>query len=261
MVALAELQIKDRLREVNADHVAVIASTIEAVGLQHPIIVTREGVGFRLVAGAHRVEAFKLLGHDHIPAQVVAVQAGDLDAFLEMEIVENVARHDLTALDRAIHLGNLEDIAKRRGLKGGRGGDRKSLNVRDNDQVKSFHFDDDQAARMQVSRRTIQSYLAIYRGLTAASQQRLKGSAFADNFVELRTLASLPEADQPAIVELLCAETPQVFSVKAAMARHFSNVDITKPDEISFARFVKLWTAASIQARKQIALYVKAQKV
>ena len=75
-----------------------LASSIEAVGLLNPVTVTRGSV---LVAGAHRIEAYKLLGLDDIPATIVDLD--EVDAELA-EIDENLIRNDGTELEQCTSL-------------------------------------------------------------------------------------------------------------------------------------------------------------
>ncbi len=78
--------------------VKALASSIEDVGLLNPITVRKDGDGYRLVAGYHRLEACKAIGWLEIDATVVDLN--DLEAELA-EIDENLVRHDLTVIDRA----------------------------------------------------------------------------------------------------------------------------------------------------------------
>lgn len=94
------------LRPVMAEHVLAMAETICAVGLLHPVVVDRER---RLLAGRHRVEAFRLLALDdesqriacalaHAGLEPAAAQGGpqrakDLVARTRALEVEGFRRH------------------------------------------------------------------------------------------------------------------------------------------------------------------------
>ena len=74
-----------------------IAESIETLGrLLNPITVNTD---LRLIAGANRLEAYKLLGRECIPAIVLSID--DVDAELA-ELDENLMRDELTAYQHAL---------------------------------------------------------------------------------------------------------------------------------------------------------------
>ena len=95
---LSKIIINARFRSVNKEKVSEIASSVQDVGLIYPIIVTDENV---LVAGNHRIEAFKELKLTTIPA--VFVNGKNKIELLKMELYENLARNELTFLERGLH--------------------------------------------------------------------------------------------------------------------------------------------------------------
>ena len=74
-----------------------LAASIRRHGVLQPIVVSRHGDGFELVAGHHRVLAARLAGRTTIPA-VVRDDVGDR---LELALVENIQRTDLNAIETA----------------------------------------------------------------------------------------------------------------------------------------------------------------
>ncbi len=103
-ITLDVIDVGERLRTVNTHHVEALAAAIAARGLLSPIEVTPSYIRghYILLAGAHRLAAKKLLGHATIEAFVREVE-NPLERKL-IEIEENLIRHDLTALDRAVFL-------------------------------------------------------------------------------------------------------------------------------------------------------------
>ena len=86
-------------RKVSEERVKELAGSIEEIGLLQPIILVDEAVDkARLVAGLHRLNAFKMLERERIPA--VRRNIGDLDVELA-EIDENLIREDLSPSERA----------------------------------------------------------------------------------------------------------------------------------------------------------------
>jgi ParB/RepB/Spo0J family partition protein len=97
-------------RKVDAETVAALMDSIGLVGLQHPISVFRLGgmvPGYRLVAGAHRLEACKKLGHRKILARVVSTADAQL-----VKPAENLHRADLRLLDKYDEILNYEEGRK-----------------------------------------------------------------------------------------------------------------------------------------------------
>lgn len=94
-----------RAREIDRKAVEALAASIKEVGLLSAITVrkvqkSRNGIfcdAFEVIAGMHRVKAFRWLQKTHIPA--VVIEADDLHAEL-MLIDENLRRNDLTPAER-----------------------------------------------------------------------------------------------------------------------------------------------------------------
>ena len=61
VVLLEEIDIGDSHRPYDAEAVSRLAKSIKDIGLQYPISVTANAGRFRLVAGRHRLEAFRFL--------------------------------------------------------------------------------------------------------------------------------------------------------------------------------------------------------
>lgn len=97
-----DIVVKERLRGVDSEKVERLKESILRIGLIHPITVS----GGVLVAGLHRLTAFRELGLEEIDCHLV-----DDDELLsrEIEIDENLHRNELTVLER----GKMEAIKKR----------------------------------------------------------------------------------------------------------------------------------------------------
>lgn len=74
-----------------------LADSIRQHGLLQPIVVSRAGGDYELVAGQRRVLAARMAGRSTIPA-VIREEVGDR---LELALVENLQRADLNALETA----------------------------------------------------------------------------------------------------------------------------------------------------------------
>ena len=74
-----------------------LAASIRQHGVLQPIVVSREGDAYELVAGHRRVLAARLAGRTTIPAVV----RDDVEDRLELALVENLQRTDLNAIETA----------------------------------------------------------------------------------------------------------------------------------------------------------------
>ena len=74
-----------------------LIASIKKIGVLQPVLVARTDGGYRLLAGARRVQAARDAGLADVPALIIPPdRAGDLDVFIE----ENLTRTDLTEFDR-----------------------------------------------------------------------------------------------------------------------------------------------------------------
>lgn len=211
---------EDRGRDLEPAWAEALAALIREQGLLHPIIVRPTGAfrSYRLVAGLHRLRAFELNGAEVIPAYLSAA-ASDDDARLE-EVMENLGRYDLIALDRCHHLFELKQIHERKYPQASRGGDknvkkglkatkRQSLPfgeaVEDDpaDAGQVFGFSEFVAEKVGLSARSIRLAVAIWTGLDPAVRRRLHGTALAGKQTELKALSEAPAALQGRVLDLL----------------------------------------------------------
>jgi len=131
MVRLDDIEVApDRMRALRAKKVDEIAESIARGGLLQPIVIRPRrqrkdsGKSYRLVAGWHRWEAVRQLGHDRIAATIL--DGLDADAALLAEIDENLIRADLTPAGRASHVGRRKELYEKLHPEAKHGGDRKS---------------------------------------------------------------------------------------------------------------------------------------
>lgn len=188
------IEMGERARPLNAEHVGRLAASIREIGLQTPITVmcVPDGADTRviLVAGLHRLEALRSLGEEATDCFVID---DDKDAADLWEIDENFARAELTDAQRADHHVRREAILVRRGDVAGHGGDRKSN--RQNGGLKSYT---DQAAEtLGHSKRTVERDLSRGKNIAPEVLAEVSGTAL-DKGVVLDELARTPKDDQRA---------------------------------------------------------------
>lgn len=109
LVEVARLEPNDQQprRLFDEAGIAELAQSIRASGILQPILVTRDGDHFRILAGERRLRAAKLAGLEKVPV-VVRERLEDGDRLL-LALVENVQRRDLTALEEAEAYRHLKD--------------------------------------------------------------------------------------------------------------------------------------------------------
>lgn len=107
-------------REFDNAALSELTASVKQHGVLQPIIVVRAGNGYRVVAGERRWRAAKAARLKHMPAIVRSLQ--ELEQ-IEMALIENIQRVDLSPLEQAMsvyrlqqqfNLG-LEEIAKKLG--------------------------------------------------------------------------------------------------------------------------------------------------
>ncbi|UCG55670.1 MAG: ParB/RepB/Spo0J family partition protein [Phycisphaerales bacterium] len=82
----------------NEEELAELTESIKANGIIQPIVVRRAGSGYQLIAGERRFRAARLASLATVPALVR--EASD-EQLLELALVENIHRVDLSPIERA----------------------------------------------------------------------------------------------------------------------------------------------------------------
>ncbi len=88
---------------------AELTASIEASGLLQPIVVRPRNGAYELIAGERRWRAVQRLGWRTIPA---VVKNADDQTLLTLALIENLQRHDLSAIDEALGYQRLMDEFK-----------------------------------------------------------------------------------------------------------------------------------------------------
>lgn len=88
---------------------AELAASIEASGLLQPVVVRPKNGAYELIAGERRWRAVQRLGWKTVPAVIKDV---DNQTLLTLALIENLQRHDLSAIDEALGYQRLMDEFK-----------------------------------------------------------------------------------------------------------------------------------------------------
>ena len=95
-LALAEILVRENVRDLDDAHVDNLAQSIALRGLLVPLIVRPTDAGYELVAGYHRLAACRKLDLPDVPVVVREKEGSSADA-----AAENVTRKQLTPLEEA----------------------------------------------------------------------------------------------------------------------------------------------------------------
>lgn len=243
---LASIEVgTDRARALDPAWVEGLAGMIREQGLLQPIVVRPQGDGWRLIAGHHRLEAGRQLGHDTIAVRVV--EADSDDAARLAEVMENLGRHELIALDRCLHLFELKQVWERMYPQATHGGDRKSIKrptwPLDPDAPEVFGFSEAVADKIGLSARSIRRAVKIWSSLYPTVRARLRSTKLAEKQTELKALSELGIAKQIGVLELIEDEQhPDIQNVAEALA-HLDSGITPDPVERRFAAVSKTISA------------------
>lgn len=255
MATFKKILIKDihfpaRLRNVENDHVLVISSSITQHGLMNPITVRKTPNGeapYTLVAGAHRLTAVTMLDATTIDCMVV--QADALDAQL-MEVLENLARNELSKLDRAIFVQTYRDIWEQKygEIKRGNPDLPNCANIAQLiEDGAGESFSEHVADKLGLSRRSIENANYIAKNLPTDLREQLRGTPEADNQAFLLKVAKLDpfKREKAAIAHREAGgDTKQMF----LLLDGGKELELT-PQQKLYSRLVDSWGRADINVQ------------
>lgn len=258
-VPIADIDVRDRLRPVDAVWASALGKIMAAEGQRTAIEVCRlpGKRAFLLVAGAHRLEGGRLEGWPAIDAIVVGNDA--IERRLR-EVTENLWRKDLSALDRPAFVAELVRLKKiAGGIDPEADGRSTSVNVRWSKRLKDEARDTTEiisvvygwaaevAKQLDLSERTIRLDLEIYRGLLPEIADQVRSTPIAKNMAQLRTLAKLAPADQRAAMTMIVDGAAKTPGEAAAM---LSQKAVPTADEKAWSAFFGGWNRMSAARRK-----------
>ena len=111
-VVIDQISIGLNRRPLKDEKVAELMESIQANGLLNPITLDQK---LNLIAGLHRLTAYKLLGFDNIECKIITYK--DAEQARLAEIDENLIRSELDALERAELWLERDQILERLGLR------------------------------------------------------------------------------------------------------------------------------------------------
>lgn len=253
-LSVTDIDAGDRLRPVDEDYAAMIGASMAQIGQRAPIEVLpqRPDGKYPLIAGAHRVHGAILAGLTTISAVVRDV---DPDTASLIEIDENLMRHDLNPLDRAMFLAQRKDIYERQYPK------TKAGAARWKGQTEKFFalipsFSAATAEKLGLSERSIEMMVKRARFIAPAVLGRIKGTWIARVASHLDAIAKLGAEEQMAVVEQLLDHDVASVAEALRIVRQVppKRVDVVEGD---LQRLQKLWNKSDITAKAQFLAWAR----
>lgn len=255
---LAEIEKGDRLRLVDEDWAQGLADSILETELLNPIQLLRVGDRYQLVAGAHRLRAFEILGRTDIPAMIYEPETSKPELELRLaEIEENLRRRELSVLDRAASIAERQRVLK--DLHGETRGRKKP-------QVGVFSLNEQIREKLNLGKGTVDRAIGIFKHLTGATRSRIAHTWMADHQVQLVALAnatkSLPLAEaeetQARVLDLMFCDPPKARSVREAIAIIEKRVIPEKDTrEAAEQKIIKIWADLDAAGRRHVLLHLQ----
>lgn len=211
-VSIKNIIVKEDRRDVDQEKVEELAESIKEVGLINPITLTED---YTLIAGAHRLEACKLLGYTEIEANVLSID--NLRAELA-EIDENLIRSELHYIDRGRQLARRKEVYEKlypetkAGVAGGKASAAKRTNA-DSAVVEKPSFVEDTSKKINRSTRTIHEDLQIVNNIKPIIQDLIKAKDIPKK--DALKLARMDEREQEKIAEKI--ESGEAKNVRGAI--------------------------------------------
>ncbi|PHQ99522.1 MAG: hypothetical protein COB39_03455 [Marinosulfonomonas sp.] len=200
MIEISSILIEGRSRDVDEGWAQALAAMFKASEMLNPITIWQSADGPFLVAGAHRLAAHVINGETHIAASWSKAETV-ADAKV-LEIMENIGRHELTALDRAQHLFDLKQAYEAKYPETKKGGDKQTEQGREklNGIVP---FSTDTAEKTGLSDSSITKAVAMWTGLAPGAISIIKGTWLADHQAGLMAMAKEKPTVQAKALEMM----------------------------------------------------------
>lgn len=251
-IPLCDIDCTNRLRPVTETAVASLRTSIETLGLQSEIHVRRiKKTGrLRLMAGGHRIEVFRELERETIPAKIWDCTDEMAELF---EIDDNLAHAELDTLELAVFLARRKIVHERvyPQAKAAIGTElvNKRWHTADNLSVVSFAAT--AAEKMGVSERKVFRLLAAGTALGPEEVGRLRNAPRKVTLADLQIIAKCNNpVDRHDIVDGLAEGT--ATSAKEVMNRKaHPGAAIADPIEDAFRQLLNVFERAPMAARRR----------
>jgi ParB family chromosome partitioning protein len=216
-IEIAKITVLPGRRRLDPSWVETLSDLFSSQGQLQPVELVADGDRYRLIFGNHRLAAAKLIGWKTIRAEVKDAKAFASEAEITLhEITENLARRELSALDRAVDIARWRELYEATHLLAGRGRPKK-MDPEEISAEFALNFSEAAQRAFDLSRRSIFNATKI-ASIAPSVRDLVALHAIADNQSELLQLAAEPAIRQEQIATLLTSEPPQAETVAAAIA-------------------------------------------
>ena len=218
-IPITEIIIGERKRtQYNETKIIELAKSIQEIGLMNPILISQDKV---LIAGYHRILAFKKLGRKDIPYRMTTIK-NPLKQELQ-EIDENLIRGDLIALEECeqIYRRKLiyEEMYPETKIKIGTELVKKRYATSDILSSVEKAFTEEIADKMGKSQRTVQRRINIARDIIEELRDLIRDTKIATKFNELGLIAKIEKKEQkqliPILDDMIRNPDPKISNVKS----------------------------------------------
>lgn len=236
----------DRLRPVSEAAVAAIATSIEEHGLIYPLVVRRtKGQRYELIDGGHRRAALESLGADLVP---VRCYEGPAPAIRLIEIDTNLARADLSDLDRAIHMAarRREYVEEHPETAQGAAGAKGRWNA--SAEMALASFVGMTIEQTGLSKRKILKLAQAGDALDTVMAERLRSAPKRVFLNDLLALAKAPPAAREAAIDAFASGTAQKIS---AALKPAGEAPVKDPVQAQITALLTAWDRAGAVARRR----------
>lgn len=186
IIKIDDIKVSQRLRELDNSKVYDLMESIQLIGLLQPIVVDSE---CNLLAGMHRLEAIRTLGHDTIECNQINLSELEKDL---VEVEENLVRHDLNVIEKSEHIilreSILESLGRRASIKD------NQFTLNDSVEIDIISTTSDLAKELGVSKRNYQRIKQIY-GISHTAREKLKETSISSNLDALLLIERLRDDD------------------------------------------------------------------
>lgn len=213
-IALAQIKIGLNRRAVKQEQVELLANSIREIGLLSPVVISQDNT---LVAGQHRLEAFKLLGRDSIP--FVYAEKNDNLRLRLAEIDENITRNNGTELEQGQWLSERKRIYEKLHpeTKASIGAELVSKRWNTADNLTTVSFANDTANQTGLSDRTIRRKIARAENIPQEILETIRETPIADNGSELDLIVKLASEEPEKVKAVVQAAIEKQIPVYKAI--------------------------------------------
>ncbi|QBF31537.1 ParB/RepB/Spo0J family partition protein [Thalassococcus sp. S3] len=216
-IPLEQIEVVDRQRPVSDAGVEGLRASIETIGLQSEIHVrkpTKKDGLYRLILGGHRLEAFRQMGRETIPAKIIECT---LEAARLMEVDENLARADLQPLDLCVFLHRRKTIYEKAYPETQQGVAGSAARWGATDTMSVASFVPNTAQKTGLSQRHVRRLVEVGGSLTEEDVSALRAAATDPMLADLLALAKCKTAKARSAACKAFSEG-KVKNVRAALA-------------------------------------------